>query len=120
MPTTMGHDDEMLLFEMRALKPRVERLLDAIEQQAAEKGRRDAQQEQTAIEVKQLLGLVRDGNGKASLVVSVNELLAWKKQQIHAEIEREKEKRNNRVMTIFNIIGWIIVIAIAIYSKGAK
>lgn len=121
-----NHDDELLLMEMRALKPRVERLLDAIETRAEQEGSFKAEVRQTMSDVRYILRELRDGAGnKPSLLSTVADLEQWKKEQVAAEKERrreylqriatrEQERRNIRTMWAVQIIGWIIAVALAI------
>ena len=95
MPT--NQEDQYLLAEMRALKPRVERLLDAIEQQAEERGA-----------------------FKAEVRAELDRLKEWRREHAEAEKQRDKEKRDSKNLWLISTIGWILAVVLALIALVKK
>jgi hypothetical protein len=108
MPNQHGNPDDdnvHLLAEMRALKPRVEKLLDAIEARAEEQGA-----------------------WKATVKGDIQILQKWCDEQKESERQRwhdeqkkrlddDRERRNRSLTIILSLLGSIIAIIIAVVKK---
>src|SRR5690242_13530332 len=120
MSSRRPNDDELLLTELRLLKPRVEKLLDAITERAEEDGAFKADMRRMADEMRYVLRELRDGDGgRPSLlqtVAKVNErvssLEGWRDKQDKAQEDREKEARKLRTTVILFIVGQVIALII--------
>jgi hypothetical protein len=111
-------DDDLLMAELRVLKPKIDRLLDMITERAEEDGAFKADVRRTMDDVRYVLRELRDGDGgRPSLLQTMAEvnkrvgsLEDWRKAQEIAQVEKEREARKLRITVILFIIGQVITL----------